>query len=325
MHGACSGDCAGILGKTALHPADLARLMGEPFRPRTLLIVVKGAHVGSVWLKDIFNLQSPTALFIHEANACAKTVKDVSQLLGSGTCEALNARPAPFGCLSFNTGNFGRGHFGDWEAAARAVLQSRQRPRVLVASLIRTNAAKWAWSVYRHQNTTQEAHVYAAAPGMKQIFPAASGAIRAPPMKQASASTASGAIHAPPVPVDVSDMADRIVAMAKRQRVVQADAVKLAHLLNTTVVSHLTYERLQHDSLREVAHLFKAAGQPFSSAKHRRGTQVLKAAPEDLRLAISNVEELRTHPDLADPCYQAMFVPEAREMRPCDGGLPWLR
>jgi hypothetical protein len=276
-------------------------------RPRTLLIVVKGTHVGSVWLKELVNLQSPTAHFVHEANACAKTYKDVRQLLGSGTCGALNKQPSPFGCLSFNTGNFGRSGFADWEAAAQALLHSPPwpRPRLVIASLIRTNAAKWAWSVYRRQNTSQQAHVYSA-------FPA----------KQP---TASGALHARPMRVDVADMAGRMVGMAKKQRVVQADAVKLAMLLNTTVASHLTYERLQRDSRGEVARLFRAAGELFLVAKHSRGTQLLKAAPEDLRLAITNLAELRAHPSIAHPCYQAMFVSEPMEMRPCDGGPPWLQ
>lgn len=300
---------ARIPGLQTLHTASLAPLVGESHlaRPRTLLIVVKGTHVGSVWLKELFNLQTPTAYFVHEANECAKTLEDVRQLLGSGTCSVLNVRPSPFGCLSFNTGNFGRSSFAKWEAAAQSLRLSPPlpRPRVVIASLIRTNAAKWAWSVYRHQNTSQEAHVYGAAPAKRP--------------------NASGAVHAAPVRLDTSDMAEWIVAMAKRQRVVQADAVKLARLLNTTVAAHLTYERLQRDSLGEVAGLFRAAGEAFSVSAHTRGTQLLKAAPEDLSLAIANLGELRAHPVLAGPCYQAMFVPEPREMRPCDGGPPWLK
>lgn len=306
-----------ILAMTSLHAADLKALVGgsdlAPLaggshlsRPRTLLIVVKGAHVGSVWLKELFNLQAPTAYFVHEANQCARSLTDIRQLLGSGTCGILNKRPSQLGCVSFNTGNFGSTHFADWEAAAHSVLRSPlwPQPRVIVASLIRANAAKWAWSVWRHQNTTQQAHVYGPTLVEKPV--------------------PFGAVHARPVRVDANDMADQIVAMAKRARVVQADAVKLARLLNTTVASHLTYERLQRGSLGEIAHLFQAAGEPFSAAAHTRGTQLLKAAPEDLSLAIANLGELRAHPAIVDPCYQAMFVPEAREMRPCDGGPPWL-
>ena len=40
-----------------------------------------------------------------------------------------------------------------------------------------------------------------------------------------------------------------------------------------------------------MAGLFLSAGVPFSEAAHRSGTPVVKAAPEDLALAIANLEE----------------------------------
>ena len=37
--------------------------------------------------------------------------------------------------------------------------------------------------------------------------------------------------------------------------------------------------------------IFLKGGVPFSEAAHRRGTRVIKAAPEDLIEAIANIEE----------------------------------
>jgi len=270
--------------------------------PDALLLVVKGRHVGSVWLKELFELQAPAASFVHEANKCVQPVAGVVRLLDRGECE--KSEPAPLAGLSFNTGNFGTAGLSVWAKAAREARPAVQRPRVLVVSLIRTNAAKWAWSVYRHQSAGQESHVYADA--------------------SAGRPSASGAVQAPPAKVPTDEIAQRMVHMAPRQRAVQNDAVQLARVLNATVVVHLTYEGLREDAQGAMSSLFRAAGVPFSAEAHRRGTSLQKGAPEDLGRAIANLDDLRAEPSLTAPCYQSMFSPKNVEIPPCDGGAPWL-
>jgi len=235
---------------------------------------------------------------------CVRTVDDIRRLLSWGTCEALNRVPSQLGCLSFGRGNFGKENMKDWAVVARELAEQppvATRPRLIVASLIRTNAAKWAWSLYRKQELEQVNHMYTSS--------------------MQGAPTKAGAR----VRVNVSEFVRVMVDMVHRHRKVQQDAVALAKLLNATTAAHLTYERLQVDSLNMVKHLFEVAGEPFSAEAHSGGTGIVKAAPEDLSLAIENVDELRAHPSIASSCYQSMFVPIAKEMLPCDGGPPWLQ
>ena len=67
----------------------------------------------------------------------------------------------------------------------------------------------------------------------------------------------------------------------------------------------------------QVRNLFDQAHVPFSTTDHHHTDEVrgslVKGAPEDLSLAMSNFREVREHPALALPCLQAMFDAKAGE------------
>jgi hypothetical protein len=150
-----------------------------------------------------------------------------------------------------------------------------------------TNALKWAWSIYRHQALDQRSHVR-------------------------TATTFE------PVQVEPACIVNHIRGGAENVGITRQRAEKFARMLNLSVV-HITYEQLQRDAAAVVRSLFKQVRLPFSEQEHAHTElhhTLVKAAPENLTHAISNLDELRGHPSLATPCLQAMFDARAGEEAP---------
>lgn len=62
------------------------------------------------------------------------------------------------------------------------------------------------------------------------------------------------------------------------------------HAVNACAVNACAY--VARNSQGVVSGIFLDGGVPFSEVAHMRGTPVVKAAPEDLALAITNLEEV---------------------------------
>jgi len=264
--------------------------------PYVLLLVVKSGHVGSEWLAELVHKQRFGA-FKHEANACVRSQDLVSGLITGAGCSKVSTRDnssLPLLGLSFNVGAFGESAIATWKAALNATPPTMP---IMVVSLTRTNTVKWAWSVYRHQVFDQKSHVrFNDSTPVRRPFE--------------------------PVHVEPTCIAHYLRAGVEHIGLTRQRAERFAKMLGVPV-THLTYEQLQRDSEGTVRNLFDQAHVPFSAKDHylpneAKGTLV-KGAPEDLSLAMSNFREVREHPALALPCLQAMFDAKAGEEQawPC--------
>lgn len=256
-----------------------------------LLVLVKNGHVGSSWFASLVEKQ-PLAAFKHEANSCVRTADLILDLITGGGCDRISQkrldlartdRPMPLLGLSLNIGSFSVPALVQWRVALNS---TPAVVPIVVASLTRTNAVKWAWSVYRTQLANQTNH----------------------PHDEMSWSRVS---------VDPAKFALYTRAAAKNILDVRDRAETFASLLNLSA-HHLTYEQLQKDSAGVMRRVFSAASVPFSETAHawQEPGAVSKGAPEQLSHAISNLPEVMAQPALQAPCFQHMFNTDSGEEAP---------
>lgn len=259
--------------------------------PYALLVLVKNGHVGSSWFASLVEKQ-PLAAFKHEANSCVRTADLILDLVTGGGCDRVSQkrlgpsdadRPTPLLGLSFNMGAFSAPALAEWRVALNSTPATVP---IVVASLTRTNAVKWAWSVYRTQLANQTNH----------------------PHDEMSWSRVS---------VEPAKFALYARGTAKNILEVRERAETFAALLNRSVL-HVTYEQLQRDAAGVLRRVFSAAGVPFNETAHGRQEPgaVSKGAPEQLSQAISNLPEVMAQPALQAPCFQQMFSTMSGEEAP---------
>lgn len=259
--------------------------------PYSLLVLVKHGHVGSEWFASLVEKQ-PLAAFKHEANSCVRTADMILDLVTGGGCYRITQKrldpthsngPTPLLGLSLNIGAFSVPAQAEWRAALGSTPATVP---IIVASLTRTNAVKWAWSVYRTQLANQTNHPHGAMSWSR---------VRVDPAKFAT--YARGAAK------DILEVRDR--------------AETFARLLNRSVI-HVTYEQLQRDAAAVMRRLFAAARVPFNETAHAAPEPglVSKGAPEQLSQAISNLPEVMAQPALQAPCFQEMFGTRGGEEAP---------